>query len=37
VNLEQFTLVNVLAEVTGWETADVTLFAKQWAQKSSCA
>lgn len=32
VNLEQFTLANVLKEVTGWMKAEVSLFAKQWRE-----
>lgn len=32
VNLEQFTLANVLTEVTGWMKAGASLFAKQWRE-----
>ena len=32
VNLESFTLANVLAEVTGWMTAGASLFVKQWRE-----
>jgi len=32
VNLESFTLANVLAEVIGWMTTGASLFAKAWAE-----